>query len=529
MKKLWFVLLLLLIVSALGACSQNGEKETSTDDKEENSSTTKEGGSMTIALDGDPSALNPLYTADRNSLIIQQALYAPLFYTNDGEVEPALAESLTPSEDNLTYTLTLKENLTWHDDEPLTADDIVFTINTILDENQMVWTRGNFVFDDKPVEAKAVDETTVEFTLATIAPSFEAAVHNLFPIPKHIFDGEVDIQKSEENTNPVGSGPFKFVDYKAGQYLKAERFNNYFAHKPYLDTLIFQVFKDENSANLALQNGEVNLKGLQPSDVPTIEKTERTDIVLYPEYRMTYISFNMNVPELNNVKFRQALSYALDREELIKAAYGSEEYAVPATSIFTPDVQYQTTDVETYDNDLDKAKQLLEESGVDTSRKFNIIYVNNNKAYEGIGLYLQQQFKKIGVDLELDTGDAGKTYSIADDRESKAYDLYLDGYIMRSEPDAYKLLYKGDSAYNYSNYHNDEVDALWVKASATPNGDEREQLYTEIQQTIAEEAVAYPISYDNNTIAIDKRYGGLEEATPTPITLIRDFSKLYVK
>lgn len=525
MKKSLLALFIMALICLLAACGNDNasDKDTIEDKGPQN------GGSITIGLSGDPSAFNPLYTADQTSLIIQQAIYAPLFYTNNGEVTPALAESLTPSEDNLTYTLKLKENLKWHDNEALTADDIIFTVQSILDESQNVWTRGSFIFNDQAVEMTKVDETTVEFTLPIVAPALEVAIQTLYPIPQHVFENEGDLQLSVKNDAPVGSGSFKFVEYKSGQYVKLEKFDDFFGGKPYLDNIIFQILKDDNAGNLALQNGEVNMKPIKPADVESIENAGSAEVITYPENRMTYISFNMNVPELQNVKFRQALSYTLNREDMIKAAYGTTDFAEPASSIFTPDVKYQTTDVETYDQDIKKAKQLLKESGVDTSRDFHIIYVNNNKAYEGMGLYLQQQFKEIGVNLVLDSGDASATYTIADDRTSKAYDLYLDGYIMRSEPDAYKMLYKGDALYNYSNYHNDHVDSLWETAAVTANGPEREALYTEIQQTIASDAVAYPVSYDNNIFALDKRYGGVKEATPTQITLLRDFSKLYLK
>lgn len=124
------------MLGALAACS-NDNAEPENNDTE--TSGPKEGGSISIGITGDPSAFNPLYSADQSSLIIQQSFLSPLFYVVDGEVKPALADSLTPSEDNLTYTLKLKEGLTWHDGEPLTADDVVFTIDSILDERQATW------------------------------------------------------------------------------------------------------------------------------------------------------------------------------------------------------------------------------------------------------------------------------------------------------------------------------------------------------------------------------------------------------
>ncbi|WP_332646682.1 ABC transporter substrate-binding protein [Lysinibacillus sp. 54212] len=524
MKNVKLLFGFMLVFVLLAACSNNKGTE-----KVDDTSGPKEGGSFIVGVEGDPASFNPLYTADLTSLTVQQALYSPLYYTDSGNIVPALAQSLEPSDDNLTYTLKLKEGLTWHDGQPLTAADVVFTVNAILDEKNATWTRSNYIVGDKPVVTEAKDDTTVTFTLAAVSPAFEAVIHNIYPIPKHIYENEGNLSESELNAKPVGSGPFKFVEYATSQYIKLQRFDNYFGGKPYLDELVFQVFKDDNAANLALQSGAIHMKSIKPFDLEKVKGFGSVETVIYPENRMTYLSFNMNVPELDNVKFRQALSYTLDREELITVAYGSKEFAQPASSIFTPDVLYQTTDVETYPQDLEKAKKLLEESGVDTSRSFNIIYNNSNKAFEGMALYVQQQFKKIGVNVELDGGDPSYVYPTVDDRTSTKYDLYLDGYIMRAEPDAYKLLYKGDEPYNYSNYHNDTVDALWVKAAVTPNGTEREQLYKEIQETYANDAVAYPVSYDSSILAIDKRYGGIKEAQTAPITLLRDYGKIYMK
>lgn len=530
MKRKFILLLLVLIIGGVvSACS--GKKaldNDTTNNKEVENAQPTEGGTITIGLSSDPSIFNPLYAAERPALIIQQAILAPLFYVNDGKVTPALAESLTASNDNLTYTLKLKENLTWHDGKPLTADDVVFTVKSILDEKQKSWLRGSFVYGNKPVKATKVNDTTVKFTLPQVTPVFEAALHVLYPIPKHIYEGEKDMTKSAQNNHPIGSGPYKFVEYKHGQYVQVERFDNYFGGKPHLDKIIFRILKDGNAANLALKNGEIDMKAIEPNDVAQIENTGKENIVTYPEYGMSYLSFNQNNAEFKNVKFRKTISYALNREDAIKAAYVSTKYAEPASSILTPDVKYYTNDVETYPYDIEKAKELLKESNVDISRTFNILYVSSNKAQESLALYIQQQLKKLDIKVQLNGKDAGATYAISDDRKSKAYDLYLDGYIMRAEPDAYKQLYQGDAIYNYPNYHNKDFDRLWHDGSITPNGDKRKEIYTKIQQHAAEQAIVYPIAYVNSTIAINKKFGGVEEAKPQPITLLRDFSKLYL-
>ncbi|MDT0017400.1 ABC transporter substrate-binding protein [Listeria swaminathanii] len=522
MKKFLLVAVISVFALVLTACGGSGASS----DKANGSGKAKDGGSLIIGVTGDPEVINPNYASDRVTLTIQQAVYAPLFWEVDGK--PALAKSLDISDDNLTYTVKLKDGLTWHDGKPLTADDVVFTVSSILDTKQNSPNRGNFVFDNKPVKVEAVDDTTVKFTLPTVAPAFENTIKTFFPIPKHIFEGVENIEKSDKNKNPIGSGPYKFVEYKTGEYVSLERFNDYFDGKPKLDKVTFRITKDQNAANLALQNGEINLKSIQPSDRNKVEKASAVNIITYPENRLSYATFNENQPALKSKELRQALSYALDREDIIDAAYGSDEYAKPASSFLTENTKYFTDKVETYDQDIAKAKKLVKESGFDTSQKLTVYYLNNSKSQESIALYLQQQYKEIGVTLDLKPTDPNALSNITLDRKNADYSIALNGYIMGNDPDAYKSLYLSDAPYNYSNYHNKDLDALWEKGAVTADDKERQEIYEKIQKTIADDAVIYPISYDNAVLALDSRYGGQKAATPQPVTMFRDLSKLYL-
>ncbi|WP_100486999.1 ABC transporter substrate-binding protein [Sporolactobacillus pectinivorans] len=519
MKKSLVVLLALIFILTLSACGSNNTA----------SNNSKNGGSLTVAVPGDPLVLNPNYASDRVTLTIQQALYSPLFYINGRNVTPALADKLTASKDQLKYTLILKKNLKWSDGTPLTADDIVFTLNSILDTKQNSDLRGNFVFNNEPVKVAAINKNTVVFTLPTVAPAFPLSLEQLYPIPQHVFKNEGDLQKSTKNNHPVGSGPFRFVTYKSGQYVETQRNNYYFGGKAHLDKVIFQITKDQNAANLALENGSIQLKAIQPADVKNVTSRGNTEVISYPEYRLNYAVFNENVPAFKNKTFRQALSYALNREDVIKSAYGSSKYGVPASSIFTSDVKFQDTNVQAYPYNLTKARQLLGKSKVDTKQPLSIIYLNNNPAQESIALYFQQQFKKIGLNLQLKPTDPTALNNITLDRNSKAYGILLNGYIMGPEADVYKVLYQSDSPYNYANYHNSKLDKLWNAAAVETNQTKRAAYYDQIQKQIADDAVIYPISYDDAILAINKKFGGIQAAKPQPVTIFRDLSKLYLK
>ncbi|OKP82263.1 ABC transporter substrate-binding protein [Paenibacillus sp. P32E] len=490
----------------------------------------KDGGSLIIGVAADPVVLNPNYAGDRVSLTIDQALYAPLFQVNNGKKTFYLADSLTPSADNLTYTLKLKSGLTWHDGEKLTADDVVFTIEKILDEKQNSFLRANFLINDQPITATKVDDLTVEFKLPQVSPAFEATLVQVTPIPKHIFENETDIEKSTKNAAPIGSGPFKFKEYKAGEYLTLERFDNYFGGKPHLDSVTYRIAKDANAANLALQNGEINVQYLDPKDVSTIQATNNFEILPYAEGRLSYLMFNANSDTgvLAKKEVRQALSLALSRDEIIQTAYTSSEYADPAKSFLTPDALYFTNDVPTFDNDAAKAKEMLQAAGV-SNLKLRFIVQSGNKAQEAISLYVQQKLKAVGVDVELKSMDSSAWVQKFIDLKATDFELALTGYIMGYDPDAYRILFTSGASSNYSHYANPEVDKLLNEGAGEADPAKRADIYKKAQEIVAGDAPIYPIAYTKTVVAISKNYGGLEEAVLKPVVIFEDLSKIYQK
>lgn len=534
-----FVLLALVIAACSGNNGNNGgnngnnagSTNESSSSGSEVSGEIKDGGSLIFGVGSDPLVLNPIYAGDRVSLTIDQALFAPLFQVNNGEKTFYLAESLTPSEDGLTYTLKLKEGLQWHDGQPLTADDVVFTFDTILDEKQNSLFRSNLILGGEPIKAVKVDDRTVDFKLPQVNPAFEATLVQLTPIPKHVFENEANIEQSEKNLyNVVGSGPFKFKEYKPGEYLTLERFDDYVLGKPHLDSITYRIAKDSNAALLALQNGELNVNYINPQDVPTIEANGNFEILPYSEGRLAYLLFNENSANgmLAKKEVRQAISYALNREEMIQTIYSSGEYADPAKSFVTPDGLFWTNDVTTYDNDVEKAKELLTAAGA-SNLNLKFIISSGNKAMEAASLYVQQKLKDVGITVEIQSLDASAFSQKFADASATDFDLAYSGYIMGYDPDAYRILYQSDADSNYSHYNNPKVDELFDQGASEPDPEKRGAIYRELQEIIAEDAVIYPVAYTKTIVAVDKRFGGIEEAVLKPVVIFEDPSKLYLK
>ena len=313
-----------------------------------------------MAIGSDPASVNPLYANDRVSLTIAHVLYDPLYTVKNGEIiYNGLAEKLEHSSDFLTYTLTFRKALTWHDGKPVTAADMMYTISVIMDEKQNTKGRSVFVFDDKTAKYTQVDDYTIEFVLPEVNMSFVQNLADIKPIPKHIYEGQAYIAESPNNTKPMGNGSFKFKEQKSGELYQVERNSNYYRDVALLDGIVYRVIPDSNAVGIALENGEITASYIKANQVERYKKNEHLQLMTFSEGMVNNIFFRVSNPKVNDAKVRQAISYAIDKEKLLKGAYGGSEYATIAHSPFSQETQYYTDDVEKYPYNIEKAKALL--------------------------------------------------------------------------------------------------------------------------------------------------------------------------
>lgn len=488
------------------------------------------GSTISIVAGGDAMNFNPMYANDRVSMTVMNALFNPLYVIEEnGDKTFYLADDIKTSDDFLTYTVTLKKDLKWHDGKPLTADDVVFTVESILDESQAANDRGSFVIGDKPIEVKKIDDTTVEFKLPELSTSIESVLGGIRPIPKHIYEGEKDIAKSEKNNNPIGNGSYKFKEYKTGELITLERFDDYYGEKANLDTVTYRVIADSNSANIALQNGEVQAKYLQPDEVENVKSKGNVDIVAYDEGMVDNLVFSQASNDiLKKKEVRQAISYAINRDEIIQAAYKSDEYADKATSLFAPNTLGFTDDVEKYEQDKEKSKELLKQAGAE-KLKLKLAYGTHKSQLEAIALVIQNNLKDVGIEVELMPMEKSAFFGQLLGTKAPEFDLALNGYVMGTEPAEYASIFTTGGANNMQKYSNKDVDAKFKKALKETDDAKREAIYKEIQQIIVDEAALYPIAYPKSLVAIDKNYDGVKEANPAPIFMFRDLNMLKLK
>ena len=482
-------------------------------------------GTFTYAIASDPTSLNPINTGDRWGLTTANIVYSPLAHVQaDGTVVNDLAESIEPAEDGLSVTVKLKSGITWSDGEALTADDVVFTYtNKAIKENgnaDLLWV------GDQPIKAVKVDDLTVRFDL----PSFSAAaLSNIatetYIIPEHVYSGVTDFSVNELDPIAVGSGPYRLAEYKRGEYLRFEANESYHGGKPAIDNLVLQIVSNADTVKAALQTAEVDASFVTPQQVADLAGAP-VDIHAYPEGRVAYLG--VVAAKVTDVKARQAIFFALNREDLNKATFLDEKNFQAANSILPPSNPFAITDLETYKQDADKSKQLLADANANGLR-LTLAYAGSDPAQTIQATLIQQQLAAAGITVELAGIEPGAVYTEIKKGAASAYDLFLGGYIMGIEPDAYSLLFRTGASSNYFSYSNPATDALFDQGVLTNVESERKDIYAKLQRQIADDAVFFPLADNLKLIAVNKRIGGVDQAQTAPIYTFQNWNKLTEK
>ena len=532
MKKKWMklfsVLALSLAVTACGAAKQESSEtktgtaalsEKASEEQTEKAASTASD-SFTYIIDGDTgNTLNPLTADDRYGLMTMHALCAPPSHIyNDGTVDYILAESMTPSEDGLTLTMKLKEGLKWSDGEPLTADDIVYTYEEI---NKLT---KNLYIGDQPITPEKKDDTTILFHLPSVSASaMEMLSDEISIIPKHIFEGKENADISLLDDKVVGCGPYTFEEYKTGEYLKFKANPNYVKGKPYIDTLIYRIIEKADTATLAMQGGEADALVISPDQVAQYKDNDAFTLTNYSEGRVPYIRLNVNTDAMKDKNYREGVLYALNRDEIMKAAYTDSDYYKLGYSFLPYDNKYYTDDVEKWDQDVNKAKELTK-SG---AKSLKLGYIASSTVLEREALAIQAELKEVGINVELE-GITDVAYSkMYREKGNKDYDIILGGYVMGSDPDTFASLFSTKKD-NGLNYNSPEIDKLFEEGNATLDDAKRVEIYNQAQKLVSEEAIFYPLGTNLRTL-VTKKNVDPTEAKLVPIYTFGDLSKLKFK
>lgn len=530
-KGIAFLLTAAMLAMGLAACGGKDptveeESTSGKSDLADAGSTSETSGTLTYAIAGDPGAnVNVITTSDRFGLMTIKMVYSPLYMYNADGINYFLAKSYDVSEDNLTYTMHLRDDVTWSDGEKFTADDVVFTYEAMEVEANAGWAYSQLVYPEGAVKIEKVDDYTVSFTMPFVNASAVEMFSQIFIMPKHVYENVDDFENNDVNTKPVGTGPYVMSEYSAGSYVKFTKNENYFLGEPNVDTIVYRIIENENTAMTAVQSGEVNAWIGTPSQVEQMD-LEANHLKVYPyqEGRVAYMA--VNTKRVTDENIRKAIFYALDKKAIADAALLSSDYYDLPWSFLPPNNSFATEDVEKYDQNLDKAKELLQASGV-TSPELNLAYSSSDSLQSTSAVIVQEQLQKAGFKVTLSGVDATALSNQMKD-ENNSYDMYFGGYIMGIDPDTFLSLFQSGGAYNYMHYDIPEIDELFAKGRLEMDEAKRKEIYTELQQKIQDAACFYPLYSNKRLLVVSDNITGIDDAKLVPVYTFEDTSKLDI-
>ncbi|WP_336046178.1 glutathione ABC transporter substrate-binding protein [Solibacillus ferritrahens] len=538
-KSLWMLLLTFTLALVLAACAGGDDSEdtskgedtgteTNTDSSTNDDAASEGGGDLIIAELSDAQSLDPHGSNDVSSSNVQSNIYETLVNRDaNGELVPGLAESWTQVDD-LTWEFKLKQGVTFHDGEAFNAEAVKASFDRVLDEK--VASPRAFLFE-MVTEVKVIDDSTVQFvTEYPFSPLLAHLTHNGGGIisPKAIADDYAAMEADSSvaagsviGTNPVGTGPFKFVSWTPGTEVKLEKFADYAGTPAHVDTVTFKVVPEGATRVAELQSGYAHIIGaVEPSQVANVNGSDGVSVLETPSSSLTYVGFNTQKAPFDNEKVRQAISKAIDRVTLIDGIY--EGYGIPAISPLSPGIFGYTEDVTSMAYNLDEAKALLAEAGYADGFS-TTIWTNDNPARQNVAIVLQEGLKQLNIDVKIEVLEWG---AYLEKTAAGEHDMFILGWSNATADADYGLYalfhssQHGDPG-NRSFYSSEKVDELLDKGRREADPAAREAIYKEALQLISDESPMAFVLHPYTLTGVSDKVSGFNVGTDS-IYQLRD-------
>jgi peptide/nickel transport system substrate-binding protein len=464
--------------------------------------TSADSGVVTVALDQTPDNLDPRIGQNAASQRLAALMFNSLVRKNENsEVVPDLALNWEMP-DATTYMFHLRNGVRFHDGRSLTSKDIRYTFRSMLDGAVRTAKAGHPYSLIKTIETP--DPYTVIFKLKEPFAPF------LWNLAVGVIGIVPDGAPADFGHHPIGSGPFEFVRYLQDQEVVLKRNGSYFGKKANVEMLRFKIIPEEIVVALELRKGTVDLalNVLAPDMVETLRHDRDLKVTQAPGSNYQYIAFNLTDPVFRDVRVRQALAYAIDRDSIIKYLWRNQ--ARPAVGMLPPNNWAYNGDVMTYPYDPQKARELLREAGRE-QLSFTYRVNNDNATAVQMAAIFQQQLRQVGVTMQIQGNEFATFFADVIKGNFQAYSLRWVG--ANNDPDIFNAVFYSKAVppngLNRGHYSNPRVDELVEFARKDPNTEKRKQAYGEIQRILAEDLPYISLFYLDVVCVSNKRIEGI--------------------
>ena len=451
-----------------------------------------------FGLTTDPVTLDPRFATDAVSDRINRLLYSRLVdFDQNYQVIPVLAswKKITPK----LYRFTLGDrNRVFHDGSKLTSEDVKESYESVLDSTTASPHRSSLNMI-KRIETP--DSETIDFHLNKSDPQFPGRL-TLGIVPAHLLEKDHPFNKS-----PVGSGAMKFIAWPQSGDLLLERIRD-------RQIIEFITVKDPTVRVLKLIRGELDLfQGDIPQEMlGWLENQSEAKIIRGTGNTFSYLGFNMQDSVVGQLKVRQAIAYALDKEAIIKFVF--KNTAREANAILSPEHWAGNQELSGYERDLDQAKKLLVELGYDKNNPLKITYKTSNNPFRiRLATVIQHQLKQVGIELAIQSYDWGTFYG---DIKSGHFQMYSLSWVGLKLPDIFRYVFHSDSVppegANRGRYSNQQIDGLIEMAEAEPDQSQQAEYYRKIQALLLDQLPYVPLWYEDNVLVQRNNLEGYELA-----------------
>jgi peptide/nickel transport system substrate-binding protein len=471
-----------------------------------------------------PNNLDPRMGTDDSSEKVHQLIFDSLVELDDRlRIVPRLAERFDHP-DPLTYVVTLRRGVRFHDGHELTAADVVYTFRSILDPALLSPRRAPYT---RIVAMETPDPYTVRFRLAQPFESFPMDLRAMQIVP-HGADASL-------RDHPVGTGPYRFVSYAADDRVELSSFSDYFGGPPRNDGLILKIVPDEVMRGLELRKGTIDivLNDVSPDIVHQLQREPQLRSVEGPGVDYQYVGLNLADPSLSDVRVRQALAYAIDKRAIVE--YLRRGLAVPADGMLPRLSWAAADDLFSFPHDIARATALLDEAGYrdpdgsgPAPRLRLTLKVSNIEFNRLQSTVIQEDLRKAGVELDVRTYEFATLYADVIGGNFQLFTLQWTGGAL-ADPDILRRVFHSSQAppigFNRGRYSNPQVDALLDDAAASLDESRRLEWYAEVQRIVARDVPYISLWHKRNVAVAHRSLAGIHLSPLADFFFLKDVSR----